>query len=194
MRVPRRFTKRRRVLGLPIGKRQIDWASVQRVGMMGVGAASSVIGGVQAWREGGTSAALGQVLDQTRKASDDMKKVAGQLLTVAVQLSDLTGGGDGEQDDESAGKEAAEDEEPSVPGGAAEGGGDGEAAASAPAEAERSSADEQDEGAGGAAHHEVASRPAGGRGRSGGHSRTRGGRASSAAEMPPRRQRPGARR
>jgi hypothetical protein len=80
--MPRRFTKQRTVLGLPVGRPRTDWTTVGKAGMVGAGAVSTVAGGIQAWRRGLPTAVRKlpqQVSGQTKKVTSQLKKVPGQL-------------------------------------------------------------------------------------------------------------------
>ncbi|HEY8526910.1 MAG TPA: SRPBCC family protein [Acidimicrobiales bacterium] len=100
-------TRRPRVLGIPVGRRRTDWASLGRVGALGVGALTSVAGGVGAKRAGGrlkdkvveqtekgkrTMQKVGDVADQ---ASSLTKSIGGPVGKVTSALGSMTGGGNG---------------------------------------------------------------------------------------------------
>jgi uncharacterized membrane protein len=73
-------TKQSTVLGLPVGRRRTDWARVGRLGVLGLGALSTAVGGLGAKLVGG------------RSKNTDSKKA--QSSPEAVEKDSFTNGGD----------------------------------------------------------------------------------------------------
>ncbi len=98
---PLNLTKRSRVLGLPVGRRRTDW---RKVAMLGVGAASSIAGGIGAKRKGSQGLAkgkemLGNVTSVSEQAGSIGKAMSGASspigkVTAAVK-STASDGADG---------------------------------------------------------------------------------------------------
>lgn len=73
-RMPKAFTKRSTVLGLPIGKRRTDWAKVGRASMVGLSAVSAVADladGIRSARDGrGSETRRGEHGEEARAGSE----------------------------------------------------------------------------------------------------------------------------
>lgn len=112
-RTPRMFTKRSKVMGLPVGRRRTDW---RKVGMTGFGLASSVAGSLGARKVGRgvstkVSKAVGEPIQKGKQALEKVTSVGdqagsiGQAMSgaktpfgkIAAGLKSTGGGGDEEQ-------------------------------------------------------------------------------------------------
>ena len=99
-------TKRSSVLGMPVGRRQTDWARVGKLGALGVGALSTAAGGVGAKRAGGRlkekvndqveqgREAVQKVGDAAQQASSIGKSVGGPISKVGSVVGKVTGSSD----------------------------------------------------------------------------------------------------
>lgn len=108
-------TKRSSVLGMPVGRRQTDWARVGKLGALGVGALSTAAGGVGAKRAGGRlkekvndqveqgREAVQKVGDAAQQASSIGKSVGGPISKVGSLVGKVTGSSGDESGDEEGG-------------------------------------------------------------------------------------------
>ena len=83
-------TKRSSVLGMPVGRRQTDWARVGKLGALGVGALSTAAGGVGAKRAGGRL---------KEKVNDQVEQ---EMEQCGYEMPADVDGGDGSSDEEPA--------------------------------------------------------------------------------------------
>lgn len=83
-RAPRMFTKRTKILGLPIGRRRTDWRKVGKVGAAGLGVATSVAGTLGAKRAG--SALTHRVSEAVRKPLEKGKETLSGAKTAGDEV------------------------------------------------------------------------------------------------------------
>ena len=91
-RAPRMFTKRSKILGLPIGRRRTDWNKVRKVGAAGLGVATSVAGTVGAKRAGGAltqrvSDAIRTPLEKSKETLEGAKTTGDEVGAIGKAMS-----------------------------------------------------------------------------------------------------------